>query len=304
MTSLIIILAAATMLLLAVFMAYVLGWANRTFHVDVDPRVEHVIEALPGANCGACGFLGCAEYAEAVAAGDAPPDRCPVGGTACAEAIARILGIELEPSFPFRPVVHCRATTEQRLKRTDYQAGEATCAAANLVAGVQGCTYGCLGLNDCVAACNYDAIHVIDGLAVVDYDKCIGCGACERACPRHVISMVPFKADRVLVVGCCNQDFGKDVKAVCKVGCTGCKLCAKMSELFTVEDNLPRLDYETYDPADREQVARAVEKCPTKALIYVGKPSPEDLAAVADEGLPAVVEGKPETTVDKTKWRG
>ncbi len=304
MTALIIILAAATMLVLAVFMAYILGWANEAFHVEVDPRVEQVDEALPGANCGGCGYVGCSEYAEAVVAGNAPPDKCPVGGSACAKAIADILGLELTESYPIRPVVHCGATYEDRLKRNEYRDGERTCAAANLVAGVQGCTYGCLGFGDCEASCNYDAIHVIDGLATVDYAKCVGCGACERACPRHIISMVPFKAERMLVVSCSNQDFGKDVKAVCKVGCIGCKACERFGKVFTVEDNISRINYEAYDPEHPDQVAKAVEKCPAKRLQYVGIPSRRDLDATADDELPAVVEAHPETTVDKTEFRG
>ncbi len=304
MTLLIIMLAAGTMLLLALFMAYVLGWANKTFHVEVDPRIEAVTEALPGANCGGCGFLGCAEYAEAVVAGNAPPNKCPVGGAACAQQIAEILGLEVEESFPYRPAVHCGAHYDERLKRHEYREGERTCAAGNLVGGIQGCTYGCLGFGDCQAACDYDAIHVIDGLATVDYEKCVGCGACARACPRNVITMVPFKAEQVLIVACSNRDFGKAVRAVCKVGCLACGACQRLSELFKVEDNISRIDYDAYDPDHPEQVVKAIEKCPAKRLVYVGKPSQEDLAAVAHEEAPTVVEGKPSTTVDKTKWRG
>ena len=169
---------------------------------------------------------------------------------------------------------------------------------------MQGCTYGCLGLGDCVRACKYDAIAIIDGLAVVDYDKCVGCGACQKACPRGVISMVPFKASRVLVVACNSRDFGKDVKAVCKVGCIGCGICAKFSEVFTIEDNLARIDYDRYDPADEAQVAKAVEKCPVKRLIFVGEPTAEDVQAVAGEELPSVVEGRPKNLADKTDWHG
>ena len=278
MAILIILLAVGTMLLLAVFLCYVLGWANEAFHVKTDPRVEQVMEVLPGANCGGCGFVGCGEYAEAVVAGNAPPDRCPVGGSACAEGIAKILGLDLTESFPYRPVVHCGAHCEDRLKQHEYRDGEQTCAAANLVSGVQGCTYGCLGLGDCVAACNYDAIHIVDGLATVDYEKCVGCGACERACPRHIISMVPFKAEKMLVVNCSSRDFGKDVKAVCKVGCIGCKACARFSELIEMADNLPRINYDDYDP---DKLTEALQKCPTKSLVYVGTPSEKDKAAVA-----------------------
>ena len=266
---LIVILAAATMLVLAVFMAFVLGWANKTFHVEVDPRIEAVIEALPGANCGGCGLVGCSEYAEAVVAGKAAPDLCTVGGPACAAAVARILGVELEESFPNRPVVHCGARCADRLKRNEYR-GEPTCAAADLVAGVQGCTYGCLGLGDCEVACEYDAIHMIDGLAVVDYDKCVGCGACQRACPRNIISMVPFKADRVLVVACSNKDFGKAVKAVCNVGCIGCKACTKVSELLTMSGDLASIDYDKYDADADQTLVAAAEKCPVKCLVFVG----------------------------------
>jgi len=301
--AIVVILAAGMMLTLAVFMACVLGWANRTFHVGVDPRVDAVNEALPGANCGGCGYVGCNEYAEAVVAGNAPPDKCTVGGPACAAALAKILGLEVKESFPYRPVVHCAATTEKRLKRNEYR-GEPTCASANIISGVQGCTYGCLGLDDCRRACDFDAIHVVDGLATVDYDKCIGCGACERACPRHIISMVPFKSEQMLVVRCSNHDFGKNVKAVCKVGCIGCKSCSRLNELFRIDENLPAIDYDSYDPDKTDELAPALDKCPAKGLVYVGKPTAEDMAAVAGEKAPDIVRADFRTTVDDTKWHG
>jgi len=303
MTFLAIILAAGTMLALSLLAGWVLGWANRKFHVEMDPRVEEALALLPGANCGGCGFLGCAEYAAAVVSGQAGPDKCGPGGQACAKAIAGLLGLEFKESYPQRAVVHCRAHGDERLKRHDYR-GEPTCTSANLVAGVQGCTYGCLGLGDCERACKYDAIHVIDGLATVDYDKCVGCRACARACPRNIISMVPFKAEVMLVVACCNKDFGKDVRAVCKVGCTGCGACAKLSELFTMAGHLPTVDYDKYLPDQPDQFLKAYQKCPAKTLLAVGTPSAETLAAVADEKLPNVIEARPETTVDNTRWWG
>jgi H+/Na+-translocating ferredoxin:NAD+ oxidoreductase subunit B len=302
MTSVIILLAAGTMLALALFMAYVLGWANRAFHVEVDPRQEAVLAALPGANCGGCGYVGCNEYAEAVVAGEAPVDKCPVGGESCAEEVAKILGVELDQSWPVRPVVHCRATLDDRLGRNEYR-GEQTCAAANLVSGVQGCTYGCMGLGDCSKACDFDAIHVVDGVAVVDYDKCVGCGACERVCPRHIISMVPFKSEQMLVIQCSNQDFGKDVKAVCKVGCIGCKACSRVNELFEMSNNLPHINYDDYDPEQTDALQVVVDKCPMKGLIYAGKPSARDLAATADKEVPDLVRADFHTTVDDTDYR-
>jgi len=303
MTLMLIVLAAGTMLILALFMAYVLGWANRAFHVEMDPRVEKVTHALPGANCGGCGFVGCGEYAEAVVAGQAPPDKCPVGGEDCAAKIAEILGLELEQTWPYRPVVHCGATYEQRLKRHEYR-GEPTCGSANLISGVQGCTYGCLGFGDCQDACPFDAIHVIDGLATVDYLKCTGCGKCAETCPRNIIHMVPFKAEQMVVVACSSKDFGKDVRAVCKVGCIGCKACTKRSELFSVEDNISRIDYDKYDPQELEAVNIALQKCPMKCIVTVGKPTEKDLTAVADQEAPEIVKDEFKTTVDRTKWHG
>lgn len=299
----IIILAGATMLVLALVAGQSLGWANHVFHVEIDPRIEAVNASLPGANCGGCGFVGCMPYAEAVAAGKAPPDKCTVGGGSVAQKVAAIMGVNLKPSWPFRPVVHCRAHYAERLGRGEYR-GEPTCAAANLIGGVQGCTYGCLGMGDCVRACDYDAIHIVDGLAVVDYDKCIGCRACANACPRNIISMVPFKSKRMIVVGCSNKDMARDVKAVCKIGCVGCMACSRASTLFKMEGGIPRINYDEYDPEKMESALVAVKKCPVKNLIYVGQPSPEDLAAVADQEKPKIVEADFKTTVDKTEWHG
>ena len=211
------------------------------------------------------------------------------------------MGVELAQSYPLRPVVHCAVGYDARLKRAAYS-GEQTCGSANLVAGVQGCTYGCLGLGDCVRACQFDAIHIVNGLAVVDYEKCVGCGACERVCPRHIISMVPFKAERMLVVACSNHDPGRAVRQVCTVGCTGCGACHRLNDIFNVTDNLAGVDYDRYDP--NMDFGPVMEKCPRKSMIFVGKPSEKDLAAVAGEKLTEPVQADFRTTVDKTDFRG
>ena len=294
------LMAAAVLGSLAIVTGYVLGWANRAFSVTVDPRVAAVADALPGANCGGCGYVGCGEYAEAVAAGRAEVNLCGPGGEGSARALAGIMGVRLEASFAYRAVVHCAARRDQRLGRRDYR-GEPTCAAANLVAGVQGCTYGCLGLGDCVRACPHGAIHVDDGLATVDYDKCVGCKRCAQACPRQIITMVPFKADRMLVVACSNKDFGPEVKEVCPLGCVGCKACSRLAEPMAMEGHLPVIDYERY--ASAEQFETAVAKCPRSSMIFVGKPTPDDLAAVADERLAEPIRPHFRTTVDETEAR-
>jgi len=297
-----VLVAGGAMTVLAVAVAYVLGRANKTFHVEVDPRVEAAVAALPGANCGGCGYVGCSEYAEAVVLKGEQVTKCTVGGASVATALAGLMGVEVGESWPYRAVVHCGATTAQRLQRRDYR-GEQSCGAANMISGIQGCTYGCLGLGDCVAACKFAAIHVCDGLATVDYERCTGCGACARACPRHIITMVPFKAERMLVVKCSNKDTGKDVTSVCTVGCIGCGICARTNKLLQIDSGLAGIDYDQYDPATAD-FATVLSKCPRESLVWVGKPTPRDLAAVADEKLPDRVEADFKTTVDDAEWRG
>lgn len=298
-----IMLSAATMLVMAVLLSYILGWANRAFHVEVDPRVDAVIDALPGANCGGCGYVGCGEYAEAVAKGAAEVNLCSVGGESCSKAVADIMGVKATASYPYRPIVHCGAGYEQRLGRSDYK-GVPSCGPANLVTDVQGCTYGCLGFGDCVRACEFDSVKVIKGLATIDYEKCVGCGACAKVCPRNIITMSPFKSERMLAVLCSNLDKGKEVTAVCRVGCLGCRACTRLSELFIVENNLSTINYDAYTPDKLKDAMKATKKCPRNRLVFVGKPGVADIEAVAGEELPEVVRPDFKTTVDDTEWRG
>jgi H+/Na+-translocating ferredoxin:NAD+ oxidoreductase subunit B len=299
MTIVTIGLAAGTMLAMALVLSYVLGWANTAFHVEVDPRINAVMDALPGANCGGCGFIGCGEYAEAVVDAGAEVNKCPVGGESCATDVAGIMGVELGAALPFRPVIHCGAHYEERLGRTEYH-GEQRCVSANIVADVQGCTYGCLGFGDCASACDYDALHVIDGLATVDYEKCIGCGACAKVCPRNIITITPFKAERILAITCSNKDKGKDITKVCTVGCIGCGACARASDLFTIEDNLSTINYDAYEPVCSLDVIKACDKCPRHRIVFVGKKDADESITFSGE----VVEPDFKTTLDDTEWRG
>jgi Na+-translocating ferredoxin:NAD+ oxidoreductase subunit B len=303
MTWITISLSAATMLTMAVVGSYILGWANKKFYVEEDPRVSAINDILPGANCGGCGYVGCGDYAEAVALQDEAVNKCTVGGESCAQAVAQIMGVEVGESLPWRPIVHCSAHYDDRLKRSRY-IGEMTCMAANLVTNVQGCTFGCLGFGDCAKACNFDALHVIDGLATVDYNKCVGCGACAKVCPRNIVSLTPFKAERMLAVTCSNKDKGKDVTAVCNVGCIGCGACARKSSLFTLKDNLSTIDYDVYTPECTLETLEACQKCKRQQIVFVGKPSKEDLEKGKDLEAPELVEPDFKTTVDDMEWRG
>lgn len=300
-----IITATLAMLALAMLFCVMLVIANVRLHVEVPPEQEKIEHLLPGANCGGCGLAGCSPFAKAVFERAAPIDGCTVGGPAVAEAIAGILGVEVQTSYPFRPVIHCGATAGERKGRGNYT-GEPTCAAANVVGGVQGCTYGCLGFGDCVLSCEYDAMELIDGLPRIDYEKCVGCGACVRTCPRLIIRQIPFKSERMMVVACSNHDPGKAVREVCEVGCIGCSACARvLTEVFTMDNNLAVIDYDKVAGETDFEGARA--KCPMKSMAHFGKPLPryeEELA-----GVPAVAEASapPEParpTAEDMNWRG
>jgi len=264
-----LIVTAAILFGMALFFASFLTIAKAKLHVAEDPRILKVQDALPSANCGGCGFAGCGDFAKAVVEGRANATACTVGGPGVAQAIAAVLGIEVTETAPSRPVIHCGAKVHDRLGRVPYE-GVASCVEAHVVGVTQACTYGCLGFGDCVEKCEYDALHIVDGLPVVDYDKCTGCGACTRACPRNLIEQIPFAQDCMLVVTCSNQEPGKNVKKVCKSGCIGCKKCQKLfTEVFSVKDNLADVDYGNY-PGEGALDA-VIEQCPTGVLAYFGK---------------------------------
>lgn len=265
-----IAIAACTLFILSVIISYILGWANIRFKVETDPKVESVLEALPGANCGGCGYIGCSDYAAAIVNNNEPVNKCSVGGESCALKVAGIMGIDPGQMIKSYAIVHCGSGISDRLLRTDYH-GEKTCIGASQVAGIQGCTYGCLGFGDCVQACKYEAIHVINGLATVDYKKCTGCGACARVCPRGIIAIVPFNENSIPVVACSNKDSGKESKEVCERACIGCKACSKISDIYIVEGSLSRTDYSAYSDSKHEEAIRAIEKCPTKCIRFAGR---------------------------------
>ncbi len=268
-----LLVAAAVLFGVALFFAGLLSIAKVKLYVDEDPRIAKVQEVLPGVNCGGCGFAGCADFAKAVVEGRADVGGCTVGGPKVAEAVAAVLGVEVAETWPRRPVIHCAAKTDDRLGRVPYD-GVESCVGADVIGVTQACAYGCLGFGDCVQRCNYDALHMVDGLPVVDYDKCTACGACAAACPRNLIELIPFKQDRMLVIACSNTEPAKNVKQVCKLGCVACKACERLlPDLFEVNDNLAQLDYDNY--TGQEELDEATEKCPTKVIVYAGKPKPE-----------------------------
>lgn len=267
--------AGLTMFGLGSGFALVLLIASVKLKVEVDPKVEEIHQALPNLDCGACGFAGCGQYAKAVLEDAELLGKCAPGGPDTSSKIADILNLQVSDSGPQKkPIVHCRANTQDKTMYAKYQ-GIQSCTAANALANVQACAFGCLGFGDCTRACKFDALSIIDDLATVDYDKCTGCTACSKACPRHLIEMVPFRHENMMTVACSSKETGKSTRAICKVGCIGCGLCAKQSDLFKIEENLARFDYAQYQMTEKEEAA--MDKCPTKVIVYRGKTAPEPL---------------------------
>ena len=215
----------------AVFGA-LLAFAAKIFHVEVDPKQEAVRECLAGANCGGCGYPGCDGYAAAVAAGQAPVNCCVAGGQEAADKIAAIMGVYA-------------GAEGVAVKRFNYK-GPQDCQAAMLFGGKSNkeCRFACIGLGNCARACKFGAMHIVNGVAKVDRDKCVGCMACADACPKKIIEKVPYK--QAVLVGCRNQDKGAVTRKICDVGCIGCMKCQREcpAEAIKIENFVSTIDYD------------------------------------------------------------
>lgn len=257
-----IILAAGIVGVIGLCIGLILGLADKKFKVEVDEREVLVRSMLPGNNCGGCGYPGCDGLAAAIVSGKAPVNACPVGGAPVAEEIAGVMGVEAESGEKKTAFVKCAGTCEKTKRWYNYY-GITDCRQAAMLAGKgeKACDYGCLGYGSCVSACKFDAIHVIDGIALVDQEKCVACGACAAACPKHLIELVPVKAKHLVQ---CNSNYkGKDVKSICSAGCIGCGICAKQCEFgaITLENNLAHIDYDKCT-----NCGKCAEKCPVKII--------------------------------------
>ena len=257
-----IIIAAAVVGILGILIGIFLGIASEKFKVEVDEKEILVRNELPGNNCGGCGYAGCDALATAIAAGQAEVGACPVGGASTAEKIGAIMGVAGGTTEKKVAFVKCKGTCDKTKVQYNYY-GVDDCKKVSVVpgAGEKACTYGCMGYGSCVKACAFDAIHVVDGVAVVDKEKCVACGKCVSSCPNHLIELVPYKAEHL--VQCSSHDKGKDVKSVCESGCIGCTLCTKQCEFDAIhmENNLAVIDYEKCT-----NCGKCAEKCPVKVI--------------------------------------
>lgn len=246
---------------LGLLFGIVLAVASKIFAVKVDERVPQIIECLPGANCGGCGFSGCAALAEAIVKGEAKPNACTVGGNETAEKIGEIMGVKVEKTERMRAQVMCSGAGDFSKKKYIYEGAQDCISAARLGGGDKLCPNGCIGLGTCVASCKLDAITVVDGVAVVDYRKCIGCGTCVQSCPKHIIKLIPYNSEHW--VGCMSVETGAKTRKQCDVGCISCKMCEKVCEAgaIKVNDFVASIDYKKCTGC-----GKCAEKCPRKII--------------------------------------
>jgi len=263
----------------------VLAGASKIFYVETDPRLEKLNECLPGANCGGCGYAGCGGYAEAVLKGDAAIGKCAAGGNECAQAMAAIMGVKAEAMTRKVALVRCSggrivdsSGKELGAKRKAEYEGFYDCLAASKVGGngPLSCKFGCLGYGNCIKACKYGAISIVDGVAKVDSDKCVGCMSCVAACPRDVI--VPVEYDKHVIIACSSHAKGAIPVRGCSQGCIGCGICMKVcpKDAIHVDRNLAVIDYTKCDSC-----GLCATVCPKHLIVDTMEGTPEEIAKSA-----------------------
>lgn len=253
--------------------AFILFFLSKKFEVKEDPRIAQILEVLPGANCGGCGYPGCGGFAAACVKADSLDSlSCPVGGADVMKNVAEIMGETAGETIPKIAVVRCNGTCEVRPRTNTYDGAPNCAIATSLYSGDTGCSFGCLGLGDCVDACAFDAIHInlTTGLAEVTEEKCVSCGACIKACPKNIIEMrKKGPKSRRIFVSCVNKDKGGVARKACKCACIGCGKCVKECafEAITMENNLAFID----DTKCR-LCRKCAPVCPTGSILELNFP--------------------------------
>ncbi len=261
-----IISSPAIMTGLGLFFGVILAVAYRLLKVEEDPRITTTEDMLPGTNCGACGEPGCHGFAEKLAKNAVQPSVCTVASAEDIEEIAEYLGVDPGQQEKRVARLRCAGGKGQAHQIAEYWGFEGCRAAAVVSGGGKGCSWGCLGLDDCEVACTFDAISMnANGLPVVDVDKCTACGDCVEACPRDLFEIFPLSQQ--LFVQCASPLAGDAATVLCSTACDACGRCASDAApgLVHMEDNLPVIDYTAGVPASPE----ATFRCPTGAIKWL-----------------------------------
>lgn len=248
---------------LGLLFGLILGYASKKFAVEVDEKIPLIKECLPGANCGGCGYAGCDAYAQAVIDEIAAVNCCAVAGAAGAEKIAKIMGVTVSEEEANVAFVKCKGTCDKAKEKGSYYGITSCIDAVNIPGGgSKACEFGCLGLGSCVEACQFDALFIVNDIAVVDETKCIGCGACVKTCPKKVIDLLPVS--KKAEIGCSSKAKGIEVKNNCSVGCISCGLCVRNCPEGAIEmiNNLPVINHRKC-----VNCGICIEKCPTHAIV-------------------------------------
>ena len=257
-----ILIPVLVVLAIGVVLGIGLSLADKFMSVPVDEKQIKIRECLPGANCGACGYSGCDGYAAALAEGKAEPNKCAPGGEATAKALGEVLGVEVKAQS-LVAFIACGGTPDTVKPAFEYT-GFKTCAAAKLAGGGPlACEFGCLGLGDCMRACEFGGITLKDGRPVICEDICAACGKCVKACPKSLISLIP-KDEAKTRVRCSNKKKGPQVVKSCDVSCIACGMCERNCEAGAIKviDNLAVIDYSLCTSC-----GKCKEVCPRKAII-------------------------------------
>lgn len=250
-------------LLVAFVLGILLGLFKKIFAVQVDPKVQAIVELLSGGNCGGCGYAGCAAFAEAVVKGEAPANGCVAGGPTVAAKVGEIMGVNVSAQNKVT-ILACKGNNECAVPRGTYNGVKTCAAAAQAINGTKLCSFGCIGYGDCVAACPFDAITMADdGLPKINYKKCVGCGKCAKACPKKLFSIVDATLKGSIALCSNKSDDKPSIKKNCSVGCIKCGICVKKcpEQCLQLVNGIPVIDY-----SKCTSCGECIKACPDKVL--------------------------------------